>query len=374
VAFVALAHGYAAADRFAFLLKSLEAVVVGGLMAIAGGLFVAITAGLFDALGVQLPEWVARLFIAGGTGLVVVLAVALVYDPRARPADQSFDEGVSRLVALLLRLLLPLAIVVLVVYLGFIPFNFREPFENREVLIAFNAMLFAVVALLVGATPISGAELPAGTQRWLRRGVIALAVLALAVGVYALAAIIYRTATDRLTPNRFAFIGWNVINIGVLAALLAGQWRVRAGNRASIPERTNAAPFSTGGPALPLPGWIAALQGVFAGAMVPYLVWTVAVILVTPWIFHGAPPGYADLPESVRRIVYEQPDPILLKCPLSPHVYLFKDGHKLWIKDIPTFESEGFRWDDVELVPCSDLWKVPDGNPIPAGAGSPPLP
>lgn len=47
----------------------------------------------------------------------------------------------------------------LVVYLGFIPFRFWEPFQNRDVLIIYNAMLFAVIALLVGVTPIEPATL-----------------------------------------------------------------------------------------------------------------------------------------------------------------------------------------------------------------------
>jgi hypothetical protein len=112
-----------------------------------------------------------------------------------------------------MRLLLPLTVGVLLVYLAFIPFNWREPFQNREVLVIFNAMLFAVIALLVGATPVQGGDLNERGQTWLRRGVIALAALALLVSLYALAAILYRTAIDRMTPNRLAFIGWNVVNI-----------------------------------------------------------------------------------------------------------------------------------------------------------------
>ena len=105
--------------------------MVAGLLAIAGGLFTAITVGLFDALGIQLPDAVQRLFFAGGAGLIVVVAVALVYDPAAAPLQQSFDEGLSKLVALLMRLLLPLTVGVLLVYLSFHPLQLaravREP-------------------------------------------------------------------------------------------------------------------------------------------------------------------------------------------------------------------------------------------------------
>lgn len=347
---VALARGAGAQQRFAFLVKSLEALVVAGLFAIAGGLFAAITFALFDALGIQLPEWVGRLFLAGGAGAIAVIAVALVYDPTAQPAEQAFDEGLSKLIALLMRLLLPLAVLVLVVYLGFIPANFRQPFENRDVLVAFNAMLFAVLALMFGATPVHASDLSARGQSWLRRGIVALAALALLVSLYALAAILYRTSMDRLTPNRLTFIGWDVINIAILALLLVQQ--ARAGRAR----------------------WLPAVQRTFALAMIPYLVWTLFGIVALPWLFRGDPGQLAGLPARIQQVAFDEPYPLLLKCAASPHIYLLDDGEKRWIKDIDTFEREGFRWNDVRYVACDDLAAVPDGSPIPADAGPPPQP
>jgi len=348
---VALARRADQANRFAFLVKSLEAVVVGGLLAIAGGLFTAITFGLFDALGIQPPEVVMRLFAAGGGGLIVIVAAALVYDPRATPLEQSFDEGLSKLVALLLRLLLPLTVGVLLVYLGFIPFNWRQPFENRDVLMIFNAMLFAVIALLMGATPVRQTDLGERAQTWLRRGIIALAALALLVSLYALSAIIYRTVNDHLTPNRLLFSGWNVVNIIILAVLLIHQ--ARAGRSR----------------------WLPAMHRAFALGIALYLIWSVVGVLVPPWLFRGDPGDVAGLPVSIQRIAFDQPPPILLKCPLSPHIYLLERGQKRWVKDIPTFEAQGYRWNDVaQYVTCEDLRSVPDGETIPPGSGPPPQP
>ena len=337
-------------DRFAFLVKSLEAFVVAGLLAIAGGVFTAITQGLFAALGIQLPTVVQRLFIAGGGGLIVVIAVALVYDPRLEPARQSFDEGLSKLIALLMRLLLPLTVVVLLVYLAFIPFNWREPFENRDVLAVFNAMLFAVVALLAGATPVHGGELSGKLQAWLRRGVIALAALALLISLYALAAIIYRTASYRRSPTRLLLIGWNLVNIAILATLLIGQVRTSRST------------------------WLAAMHRAFAIGAVLYVAWSLAGLLATPWLFRNQPVEVAGLPDSILQVVYERAEPIVLKCYASPHIYLLEGNQKRWIRDIPTFEAEGYRWSDLSFVTCPDLRLVPDGETIPPGSGPPPQP
>ena len=65
---------------------------------------------------------------------------------------------------------------------------------------------------------------------------------------------------------------------------------------------------------------------------------------------------------------------LLLKCSSSPHVYALENGDKRWIKDIPTFEAQGFVWRDVRLADCAYLRNLPDGLPIPEDAGEPPQP
>ncbi|NHZ72758.1 MAG: hypothetical protein GWP17_06715 [Aquificales bacterium] len=337
-------------NLFAFLIKSLEAFIFGGLFLIAGVLFTAITFGLFAALDIELPDEIMRLFFAGGVGLVAVVAVAVMYNPTVPPAKQAFNEGLSKLVALLMRIMLPLTLLVLLVYLAFIPFNFRAPFDNRDVLIVYNLMLFAVVALLVGATPVSLAGTSPRLARWLRLGIIAVAALALIVSLYALSAILYRTALDRLTPNRLTFIGWNLINIGLLVLLLFFQLRDKEGR------------------------WLHGLYRAYSLGALAYVVWTVVVILALPWLFGADQEALESLPETVQGIIYDKPDPILLKCANSPHIYLIEQGEKRWIDTIETFNERGYVWRDVHFVSCNDLRNIPDGVPIPADAGPPPQP
>jgi hypothetical protein len=259
---IGLLHGLGGPqDRFAFLLKSLELYVLGGLFLSALGVLTLVTAALFQALGIFLPEVVQRLLLAGGGGLAPVLAVAVGYDASRSPAGQSFEGGLSRLLAVLLRLFLPLTLLVLVVYLAFVPFYFWRPFEDRDVLITYNAMLFAVLALLLGVTPMTLSGVGDRLRPWLRRGSAAVAALAAVVSVYALAAIAWRTLQEGWTPNRAAFVGWNVINTLLLVWLVIRQWR-RDGD-----------------------SWLPAVQDAFGLGALLYAGWSLFVIFGLPLVF-----------------------------------------------------------------------------------------
>ncbi|MBX3016100.1 MAG: hypothetical protein KF832_31550 [Caldilineaceae bacterium] len=247
--------------QFAFLLKSFEAVVVGGLFLLAGALFTGLSFGLFDTLGVPINDGLVRLFVAGGGGLIPILAVALSYDPQRAPQEQNFQEGISHLISTLMRLMLPLALLLLGVYLALIPLNFHQPFQQREVLIVYNLLLFAVIGLLMSATPFATQALSDSQARWLRRGLLLLAGLAVLISVYALTAIGYRTWADGFTPNRVTVLGWNVLNIGLLTRLLVRQWQ-------STPQQ-----------------WLTTLYGTFALGAKLYCTWAVIVIVVIPWLF-----------------------------------------------------------------------------------------
>ena len=248
-------------DRFAFLIKSIEVMITAGVYLVFGVIFGAITLGMFSALNITPPDIIIRLGMAGGFGLIPILAVATMYDPHYSPKAQDFSLGLSKFVFTIVRLLLPLTLLVLIIYIFVIPFNFMAPFRNRELLIIYNVMQFAIVGLLIGATPLKVDDLSQKFQTWLRRGIIAVAFLALVISLYALAAVTYRTVLDVLTLNRTTVIGWNVINIVILVGLLISQFR-----RGSII-------------------WHERLQNIFSKATTAYLVWSILLIALLPLIF-----------------------------------------------------------------------------------------
>jgi hypothetical protein len=249
-------------NRFAFLIKSTEAVVTGGIYGGAAVLFLGVTFGIFQAIGVTFSDTVMRLGPALVAGLVPLLGVATVYDPRFVPIEQRFEDGLSKLISALGRFFLPLTLVVGIVYVVAILFNFEAPFKQRDVLIVYNLMLFAVMGLLVFATPVSAEGLSNSVRLWLRRGILVVAALTVFVSLYALSATVYRTFTGGgLTINRTTIIGWNVINIGILVHLLVTQGR--AGQEGWLPAE-----------------WRTARLG-----MIAYAVWSVFLLLALPWLF-----------------------------------------------------------------------------------------
>jgi hypothetical protein len=119
----------------------------------------------------------------------------------------------------MMRLLLPLTLGACGA-IFVIPFNFLQPFKNRDVLIIYNVMLYAIMGLIVGATPIDLVDLSPKLGSALRNGILAVAFLATIVSLYALSAIFYRTVTNAVTINRLTMIGWNIINIALLVMMI----------------------------------------------------------------------------------------------------------------------------------------------------------
>ena len=250
-----------AIQRMSFMLKSAEALVTSGIYLAGAGVFGLLTLGIFDVLGIHFAEsWISRC-AALALGVLPVLAVVSIYDPRPSPAEQDFSTGPARLMRLLTRLLLTPALGVLAVYvLWFIPRYFWRPFEERAVLIVYNASLAAVVLLIILALPHLHEEISAFWRKLLRQGISAICVLALALNVYSLSALISRTLRFGISPNRHAIIGWNVVTLFMLGSIMVGQIRAGASD------------------------WAEHFRESFARSLPLAAFFALWVLLVSPWI------------------------------------------------------------------------------------------
>jgi hypothetical protein len=225
---VCLGHPNPARQCFAFLAKSVETVLTGAVFFGAGLLFVGLTSGIFSVLGIKLPEEDLRVVAAWAVGAVPLLALGTVYDPAVSPLAQDWNSGLMRTLRILARLLLPLALGVLLVYvLWFIPSYFRKAFEERDVLMAYNATILAILVLLTLVVSDPVEERTAGQRSLVRSAVVGLGALTWILNVYALAAVAGRVLESGLTPNRFAVLGWNVTTLLMLTSAAVRLWSVR---------------------------------------------------------------------------------------------------------------------------------------------------
>jgi hypothetical protein len=87
------------------------------------------------------------------------------------------------------------------------------------------------------------------------KGVLARAAMAVVVSVYALSAVVYRTWLDGWTPNRITVIGWNVVNIGILAVMLYRLLKQKAED------------------------WISSVHSAIGQGALAYIVWTALLVV-----------------------------------------------------------------------------------------------
>jgi hypothetical protein len=247
-------------ERFAAVVKSIEVLATGAIYAGVVAIFSGVTVGLLTALQVKLSQPVIQATLAFLLGLIPVLAVASVYDPALRPSAQRFGAGLTRIFFIAARLFLPLTLLVLLLVAALLPARFGVLSENRGTLLIFNAMLFAVMLLIVGATPLRADDLAPRAGTWLRRGIAAIAFAAAVVSAFALAAVLSRTAHGGLTPNRLTVIGWNVVNLAALFLLLLRQLRAGRG------------------------GWVRALHAAFGEGLALYALWIAFVLVALPHV------------------------------------------------------------------------------------------
>ena len=218
-------HNNPATQFHAYSVKSVETILTGGIFFGAFMIFLMLTYGIFQVMDIKIADHHMQKAIAWGIGAISILALASVYDPSTSPTAQNWTSGLTRLLGILTRLLLPLTLAVLTIYIFyFIPAYFWRPFEEREVLIIYNATILAILVLVALAIAYTHDQTQ---QTLLRHALHVLSFLTGLLNLYALSAIIYRITTYGLTPNRYMVLGWNIITLIMLVVVVITLWRAQ---------------------------------------------------------------------------------------------------------------------------------------------------
>lgn len=240
-------------QRLDYLRFNGDLIVMTALILIAGGILTGVTIGLFDLIGLNIEKFYFE--YVGIFGLAAAPVVG-TYLTRTNP------QLVGKVSPVIAKIFSPLVLVMLVVYLTAIIFSGKDPYNDRDFLLIFNALLIGVLALIffsVAETSKRSSRSKSHLEIWI---LFLLSVVTIIVNCIALSAILFRISEWGITPNRAAVLGANLLVLINLLVVTAQLFRVLRKRRE-----------------------ISGVGKVIAKYLPIYIIWTVIVTFAFPLIF-----------------------------------------------------------------------------------------
>jgi len=212
--------------RLGYLKFNGDLVVMTTLIVIAGGIMSGITIGLFELIGFKIEEFYFNYIGIFGLAASPIVATYLI---RTNP------QLVGKVSPVIAKIFSPLVLIMLLVFLGAMAFSGKDPYNDREFLIIFNALLVGVMAIIFFSVAESSSGEKGRPELWL---LLTLSIVTIIVNSIALSAILFRISEWGLSPNRAAVLGANILIIINLIIVTAQLYRVirRRGSVSDIGE------------------------------------------------------------------------------------------------------------------------------------------
>lgn len=210
--------------RLGYLKYNGDLVVITTLIVIAGGILSGITIGLFELIGLKIEEFYAQNIIVFALPAAPILGTYLT---------QTNPQLVGKVSPVIARIFSPLVLIMLVIYLVAIAYSGKDPFNDREFLLVFNALLIGVMAIIFFSVAETSNASKSKPEIWI---LFLLSVVTLLVNGIALSAIVFRISEWGITPNRVAVLGGNVLILINLLLVTAQLFKVvsKKGNLSGV--------------------------------------------------------------------------------------------------------------------------------------------
>ncbi len=236
--------------RLGFLKYNGDLVVICALIGISGLIMSGITVGLFSLIGFNIEKFYFQNVAVFGLAAIPIVGTYLT---------QTNPNLVGRVSPVIAKIFSPLVLVMLIIYLGAMVYSGKDPYNDREFLMIFNALLIGVMAIIFFSVAETSKASKSKAEIWV---LLLLSIVTIVVNGVALSAIIFRISEMGFTPNRTAVLGANVlilINLVLVSVQLFSVISKKAG--------------------------ISSVGNVIARYLPIYLVWSVIVTFLFPLIF-----------------------------------------------------------------------------------------
>lgn len=202
------------AKRLGFLAYNGDLVVMTTLILIAGAILTGATIGLFSLIGFHIEA-----FFFQNIGIFGLAASPIV----GTYLTQTNPQLVGKVSPVIAKLFSPLVFVMLVIYLIAIVYSGKDPYNDREFLLVFNALLIGVMAIIFFSIAEASEKTKSYVEIWV---LFLLSVVTVLVNGFALSAILFRISEWGITPNRAAVLGGNVLILINLLLVTVQLFRV----------------------------------------------------------------------------------------------------------------------------------------------------
>jgi len=185
--------------RLGFLRYNGDLVVMTTLILIAGLILTGITIGLFSLIGFEIERFYFEYVGIFGLAAAPIVGTYLT---------QTNPQLVNKVSPVIAKIFSPLVLVTLVVYLVAIIYSGKDPYNNREFLLIFNALLIGVMAIILFSVAETSRTTKNQTGTFI---LLLLSAVTVIVNGIALSAILFRISEWGITPNRLAVLGGNIL-------------------------------------------------------------------------------------------------------------------------------------------------------------------
>ena len=191
-----------------------DMAILMALIVIAGGILTAITIGLFQAIGIHVEKFYMDYVVMAGAVSVPVVASFIL---------GSYPALANKIAPVIANIFSPLVLITAIAFLAALAVSGKSPYNDRNFLIMFNAMLIGVMAVIV----FSVSETSSLTrQKFTEMILLILSIITVIIDLIALSAIFYRLGTFGLTPNRLAVLGSNILILINLVMIIIDLYKV----------------------------------------------------------------------------------------------------------------------------------------------------
>ncbi len=200
--------------RLSFLKYNGDLLVITALILIAGAILTGITIGLFSLIGFNIERFYFENIVVFGLPAAPILGTYLI---------QTNPQLVGKVSPVIAKIFSPLVLVMLVIYLVAMVYSGKDPYNDREFLLIFNALLIGVMAIIFFSVAETSKTTKSKLEIWI---LFLLSVVTLIVNGIALSAILFRISEGGITPNRTAVLGGNALILINLLLVTTQLFRV----------------------------------------------------------------------------------------------------------------------------------------------------